>query len=37
MKLIAVFIIVAIIIKKLRGFSPPPNYTDLATADCRRS
>jgi hypothetical protein len=24
-------------IKKLRGFSPPANYTDRATAACRRS
>jgi hypothetical protein len=23
--------------KKLRGFSPPENYTDRATAACRRS
>jgi hypothetical protein len=23
--------------KKLRGFSPPTNYTDRATATCRRS
>jgi hypothetical protein len=23
--------------KKLRGFSPPANYTDWATAACRRS
>jgi hypothetical protein len=23
--------------KKLRGFSPPANYTDRATAACRRS
>jgi hypothetical protein len=26
-----------IIIKKLRGFSPQANYTDRATAACRRS
>jgi hypothetical protein len=24
-------------IKKLRGFSPPANYTDRVTADCRRT
>jgi hypothetical protein len=24
-------------LKKLRGFSPPANYTDQATAACRRS
>jgi hypothetical protein len=23
--------------KKIRGLSPQANYTDLATADCRRS
>jgi hypothetical protein len=25
------------LIKKLRGFSPPANYTDRATTACRRS